>query len=125
MGSKKKVLAVDMDGTLIQYDYWRGVEHYGDPIPGMREVLQEVRDAGWCIVIWTVRSDNNATRNHLIKHNIPFDYINESPYSPSDVGPKIPADVYLDDRAINFSGSVEGLINRILNFEKWYKIKDN
>lgn len=28
-------IGVDLDGTLAQYDYWRGEDHIGDPVPSM------------------------------------------------------------------------------------------
>jgi hypothetical protein len=118
---RKKVLAIDLDGTLLQYDGWKGDAHYGKPNPGMREMLQEVRDAGWLIVIWTTRSGDGAIRNHLTKHNIPFDYVNKNPGGPGSSSPKIFADVYLDDRAIRFDGSTEGLAERILNAVPWFE----
>lgn len=118
---RKKVLAIDMDGTLLQYDGWKGDAHYGDPIPGMREVLQRVREAGWYIVIWTTRSGGGAIRQHLARHDIPFDYINKNPHGPPGASPKIFADVYLDDRALRFDGETEGLAEKILSAVPWFE----
>lgn len=120
---RKQVLAIDMDGTLLKYDGWKGDAHYGEPNPGMREVLQKVRDAGWLIVIWTTRGSDGAIRNHLAKHNIPFDYVNKNPGGPPSKSPKIFADVYLDDRAIRFEGETEGLADRILTAVPWFEVK--
>jgi len=120
VGKTKKVLAVDLDGTLLKYSGWKGETEFGEPIPGVKEVLQQVRDAGWAIVIWTIRNQPEALSAHLNKHNIPFDYINQNPYGPPRTGPKIFADVYLDDRAICFQGETTGLVERILNFKPWY-----
>lgn len=118
---RKQVLAIDMDGTLLQYDGWKGDAHYGDPQPGMREVLEKVREAGWLIVIWTTRGSDGAIRSHLAKHNIPFDYINKNPHGPPSRSPKIFADVYLDDRAIRFEGETAGLAERILKATPWFE----
>lgn len=118
---RKKVLAIDMDGTLLQYDGWKGDAHYGDPIPGMREVLQQVREAGWYVVIWTTRGGDGAIRRHLSKHDIPFDYINKNPHGPPGSSPKIFADVYLDDRAIRFDGETSGLAAKILDAVPWFE----
>ena len=30
-------VGVDLDGTLAQYDGWKGVDHIGDPVPKMLE----------------------------------------------------------------------------------------
>lgn len=118
---RKMVLAIDLDGTLLKYDGWKGDAHYGEPNPGMKEVLEKVRAAGWTIVIWTTRGGDGAIRNHLAKHQIPFDYINKNPHGPPSSSPKIFADVYLDDRAIRFEGSTTGLADRILSVKPWFE----
>jgi hypothetical protein len=119
---RKMVLAVDADGTLLEYDGWKGEAHYGKPIAGMVEVLQKVRDAGWIIVIWTTRGSQGALRNHLAKHKVPFDHINKNPGGPPSSSPKIFADVYLDDRAIRFEGETDGLADRILTAVPWFEV---
>jgi hypothetical protein len=120
---RKRVLAVDLDGTLLKYDGWKGDSYYGEPVQGMREVLQKIRNAGWIIVIWTTRGSKGAIQKHLANYNIPFDYINKNPGGPSGQSPKIFADVYLDDRAIRFEGHTEGLANRILTAVPWFEYR--
>jgi hypothetical protein len=122
---RKKVLAIDMDGTLLQYDGWKGDAHYGDPNPGMKQMLEEIRKAGWLIVIWTTRGGDGAIRNHLAKHQIPFDYINKNPGGPPSSSPKIFADVYLDDRAVRFEGTTEGLAKKILEAKPWFEAEND
>jgi len=119
---RKRVLAIDVDGTLLQYDGWKGEAHYGDPIPGMKELLTKLRELGWVIVIWTTRGSDGALRNHLAKHNIPFDYVNKNPGGPPSSSPKVFADVYLDDRAVRFEGDTEGLLERILTATPWFEV---
>jgi len=122
---RKKVLAIDADGTLLQYDGWKGESHYGAPNPGMKEMLEEIRKAGWLIVIWTTRGSDGALRRHLAKHTVPFDYINKNPGGPPSSSPKIFADVYLDDRAIRFEGSTDGLAQRIFDAAPWFEDNDD
>lgn len=114
----KPVLAVDCDGTLFEY---RKPPEFGPPNPGMVEVVRKVKAAGWHIAIWTCRNDSPELRGHLDKHGVPFDFVNEYPYWPPDGSAKLSAEVYLDDRAMEFSGSAEGLVERILSFKPWYK----
>lgn len=116
----KKVLAVDLDGTLLQYDKYRGKDIFGAPNPGMVELLEQVKSAGWTIVIWTVRQESEAMKEHLLKFNIQYDYINWQPW-PKDGSRKITADVYLDDRGLRFDGKTDGLLDKILNFKPWFK----
>lgn len=105
---------MDLDGTLLTYDGWKGDAHYGTPIPGMKEVLQRLKDLDWIIVIWSTRGSKGSMRKHLLKHAISFDYINKNPHGPPGASPKIFADVYLDDRALRFEGETERLVEKIL-----------
>jgi hypothetical protein len=116
-----KHLAVDLDGTLLQYQDFNP-STFGEPVEGMVELLHQVRAAGWKIIIWTVRRETQSMIDHLEKHNVPYDYINWQPW-PEDSSNKVSADVYLDDRAIQFSGNTEGLLEKILNFKPWNKDK--
>ena len=112
-----KVLAVDLDGTLLKDDH----PALGKPIPGLDAVLKAVRAAGWVVVIWTVRTEDSKIRKYLEEEGIPFDYINENPYGPAGGSRKIYADVYLDNRAIQFDGETKGLAEKIVNFKSWDK----
>lgn len=116
----KKSLAVDLDGTLLKYDKFRGWNHFGEPNEGMVELLQKIKDAGWNIIIWTVRKETEEMKEHLAKYNIPYDYINWQPW-PKDGSRKISFDVCLDDRNIRFEGKTEGLFEQIINFKPWFK----
>jgi hypothetical protein len=119
--SWKPVLAVDCDGTLLEY---KKPPEFGQPHPGIIDEIRKVKAAGWHIVIWTCRNDSLQLRKHLEKHGVPFDFVNEYPYWPPDGSAKISAEVYLDDRAMAYCGSAEGLAEKILAFKPWYKRQD-
>lgn len=112
------ILGLDVDGTLLEHTH---PPDFGNPIPGMIEELEKLRKAGWIISIWTCRGDVEKLRAHLDMHNIPYDYINESPLKYPDDSVKIQADVYLDDKAMHFDGSTENLADKILHFKPWHK----
>ena len=112
-----KVLAVDLDGTLLKDDH----PALGKPIPEVVAVLRDVQAAGMKIVIWTVRDEDEKIRKHLEDADVPFDYINENPFGPSNGSRKIYADVYLDNHAIQFNGETKGLAEQIINFKSWDK----
>jgi hypothetical protein len=114
-----KILAVDLDGTLLHYD---DIEKpLGEPVDGIVKELQAVKAAGWKIIIWTVRSNVEEIKKHLSRFEVPFDYINENPWQPPEGSNKVAATVYLDDRALTFNGDTVGLAHKILNFKPWYK----
>ena len=112
-----KVLAVDLDGTLLKDDH----PALGKVLPGIIDVLEIVRAAGWKIAIWTVRNEDAKVRKHLESAGVPFDYINENPYGPTGGSRKIYADAYLDNHAIQFNGDTKGLAEQIINFKSWDK----
>jgi hypothetical protein len=112
---KPRIIAVDLDGTLLEYDGWKGPAHFGKPIPGVVSTLHELKKLSWAVVIWTTRKNDHALKAYLEKHDIPYDYINKHPWQPPRSSHKITADVYLDDRAMRFTGNTANLTNRILD----------
>lgn len=49
-------IGVDLDGTLAQYDYWRGEAHIGNPVPIMVERIKKWRSEGKTVKIFTARA---------------------------------------------------------------------
>ncbi len=102
IGNRKPIVAVDLDGTILSYDSWKGRDHFGQPVAGVVAGLQRLRDKGAIIIVYTCRGNLSGIVDALTEHKIPFDYINSNPLSPNDGSRKIVADVYLDDRGIRF-----------------------
>jgi hypothetical protein len=48
-------IAVDLDGTLAEYDGWRGVEHIGAPVPLMLNRVKAWMAEGREVRIFTAR----------------------------------------------------------------------
>ena len=104
MSSTKKTVAIDLDGVLAEYHGWKGHETIGAPIPGARELLTDLRQAGFVVVIHTTRGtpydpfthdprDPIVVANWLDKHKMPYDSVWTNPGKPV-------ACAYIDDRAI-------------------------
>jgi len=53
--SDRKWIGVDLDGTLAEYDTWRGHEHIGAPIPKMVERVKAWLADGQEVRIFTAR----------------------------------------------------------------------
>jgi len=53
-------IGVDLDGTLAYYDYWRGAEHIGEPIPAMLERVRKWLAEGKDVRIFTARVDRET-----------------------------------------------------------------
>ncbi len=116
-----KVVAIDFDGTLFEYDGWKNSAHYGEPIDGAKEAVEKLRDRGFKIMIFTTRGNVEGVKEALEKYDIPYDYINENPHAPpeadiSDVKP--PANYYIDDRAVHFTGDWNEVMKEIEKREK-------
>ena len=48
-------IGVDLDGTLAQYDGWKGIEHIGEPVPLMVERVRGWLSEGKTVKILTAR----------------------------------------------------------------------
>ena len=122
---EQRVLAVDFDGVIANYDGWKGDDHFGTPLPGVAEALQELKKRGWLIVIWTTRGNVEQLRNYLNCFGIPYDSINEVS-SREYAKQKISADVYLDDRGLRFEGVWSAkLIDEIDHFKTWWETEQS
>lgn len=105
---KPHIIAVDFDGVVHQYSKgWHDGTIYDPPIHGIKELLQDLKDKGCEILIYTTRafdrivngeiSENQLTELHeyFRKFEIPYDSIWTGHGKPL-------AHIYLDDRAVRF-----------------------
>lgn len=112
----KKTIVFDFDGVIHSYKSgWQGIDVIPDPpVDGIKEVIDELRNKGYEVVIVSTRSayptGKFAMLEWLTKYDIMVDKI-------SDIKP--PALVYIDDRAITFDGNTDGLVEKICNFKPW------
>jgi hypothetical protein len=117
----QKTICIDFDGVLAHYDGWRGEDHLGGPIEGMKELIDNLRlNHNYTIIIYSCRSFVKIDKWCKL-HDIYYDYINMNPDFPVDNIGKPAADVYLDDRAITFNPKdvKAGLEGAIVNFMTW------
>lgn len=62
-------IGVDLDGTLAQYDTWRGIEHIGDPVPKMMARVRGWLNSGRTVKIFTARvAGGDRDREEVIGH---------------------------------------------------------
>ncbi len=95
------VLAVDLDGTILEYEEWQGPDVFGRPREGAAEALTRLREQGYKILIWTTRGNIEGIKQTLEEHKIPYDWINRNPYQPVGASAKVAAAFYIDDRGID------------------------
>jgi len=101
-------IVVDLDGTICEHRY----PDFGEPIAGAKEALQRLRDAGFWIVIHTVRTASflqdaeefapevnspEAVGDFLQRHAIPYDeiWMHDKPFAVA----------YIDDRGWRLTGN--------------------
>jgi ribonucleotide monophosphatase NagD (HAD superfamily) len=101
------VVVVDLDGTICEHRF----PAFGAPIAGAREALQRLRQAGYRIIIHTVRTSSYYRANglydtevnsqeaisaYLQHHRIPFDeiWMHDKPVAVA----------YIDDRGLRMVG---------------------
>jgi Predicted hydrolases of the HAD superfamily len=102
MKQRRKIIAVDFDGTLFTDEY----PEVGYPIWSVINYCKEQKDKGAILILWTCRNGEDLTEAvELAKSvGIDFDYVNENTrenlamYGGRD-NRKIYADEYIDDRA--------------------------
>jgi hypothetical protein len=113
----KGTVAVDFDATLVK---WDALDAYHEkPIQGARNAMHLLRALGYKIVVftsrldptWLLQSGNDYETQYryvtgtLRRLDIPFDYA---------TGEKIPAEGYIDDKAITFSGNWEKALRALV-----------
>jgi hypothetical protein len=119
----QRIVCVDLDGTIAHYDEWKGETHFGEPIDGVAEALSKLKENNCLVIIYTTRADKALIKLYLETNKVPFDFINENPNQPANaIGGKPFADVYIDDKAVQFKGDWSKTIEEVLNFKTWDKM---
>lgn len=121
--NEPKVVAIDFDGTIADYTHWKGPGEFEKVLPGAAEEIKKMKADGHTIIIHTNRGvDINEVTQYLTENDISFDHVNENPDAPRNTSDKkIKADVYIDDRAMNFSGRWAGMADKVNSFDSWCK----
>jgi len=73
----KDIIAVDLDGTIIEYsgDRTWNPNEFGDIKPGAVNWLHDARELGKIIIIYTARDNQQLVEDFLLMNKIPFDYV--------------------------------------------------
>ena len=112
----KQTVVFDFDGVIHSYTSgWQGPDVIPDPpVPGIKEAIEEIRAAGYAVVVVSTRCTTEkgygAIRAWLIDNEIEVDALMTG---------KPPAIAYIDDRAICFDGKPEELLSKIRTFKPW------
>ncbi len=119
----KPILCMDFDGVIHSYTSgWKGADVIPDPpVPGAIKFLEEAVEH-FEVHIYSSRSGQaggiNAMQDWLMKHTDKRSDLHVMIQWPIF---KPPAMVTIDDRAITFDGSFDGLLEQAKNFKPWNK----
>ena len=103
-------IAVDFDGTLCEYAFPK-IGKQSQEQKELLEILIKLKNEGHKIILWTNRGDNDQYKalteavDWCRSKGLEFDAINENlpdQKKLSGYSPKIMADYYIDDRALQF-----------------------
>ena len=111
MSDKKLTIAVDFDGTLCEFAFPK-IGRQNKSHKKLMSQLIRLREDGHKLILWTNRGDNDEypvlteAVEWCKERGLEFDSINENLKEQkklSGYSPKIMADVYIDDKALEFS----------------------
>lgn len=112
--SKERIVSIDFDGVLAQYDGWKGEEVTGEPIEGAKEFILRLIEAGYQPVVFTSR-----------KPAIISDWLKKFDFPDIEVtNIKYPSLVYIDDRCVKFDGDFSQLTDDLKEYDVYWRKKD-
>jgi hypothetical protein len=103
-----QIVCVDFNGVLDAYEGWRGERHFDAPREGAREFLEELVRSGYSVVVFTTRYAPDVwawLRVYDLAHLV-VDVTDR----------KLPAHVFVDDRAVCFRGDFSATLDAIHQF---------
>lgn len=110
--NRKKNICIDFDGVLNTYTGWQGEDELFEPREGCHLFLQKLSKS-YDISVFTIR-DAKSVQIWLQKYDLDKFILNVT-------NTKIPAEIFIDDRAINFDGNYESLLLKIKDFIPHWK----
>ena len=113
----KKTIALDFDGVLHTYESgWNGPMPKDPPVKGSQEFVQKLIDKKYEVVIFSTRANTKKGKEGIEK------WLKENNFPKLKVtNKKAHAEVYVDDRAINFKGNFKNILEKIEKFKSWTK----
>lgn len=115
----KKKIAVDFDGTLCEYAF-PSIGEQNKEQKVLMDTLIKLRKDGHQIILWTNRGDNDDYKvlSEAIEwcrlQGLEFDAVNENVPNQKKISgysPKIMADYYIDDKALQYGDKAARLIS--------------
>lgn len=117
-------ISLDFDGVIHQYSKgWNGGEIYDEAIKGAKEFIDKLLADGYSVFILSTRDSNQIIKwFNDPKYQIVTEFIKFWNYKGivGVTNRKLPAHIYIDDRAYKFQGRFDdSLLHDIKNFKTW------
>ena len=109
---KRKTILIDLDGVLNTYDGNYSENYIPEVKKGAKEFIKKL-NIDYDLILFTTRNSLEASR-WLMENKI-------DKYFKNVTNVKIPAYLYLDDRAIGFSGDYKKTLEQIEDFKAHWK----
>ena len=119
-----KTIAIDFDGVIHKYSGgWKDGSIYDEPVEGAFQSIRALMDKGYSVFVFSTRSPHQINRwinGYLLTHDMYYDSIFSNYGYIAEVIPfwkkfwnkpnvlgitkrKLPAQAYIDDRAVLFT----------------------
>jgi hypothetical protein len=106
---ERPLVCVDLNGVLDLYTGWKNPDHWDPPRPGAEAFLARLVEHGFDVVVFTTRHPAQV-RKWLREHNL-------LPLISAVTRRKPPAHVFVDDRAVCFTGDFDETLRRVAEFK--------
>jgi len=112
MRADRLTVAVDFDGVIMKFTGWKGKFVFDEAISGASTFLKAL-SSEYRVVIMTARPDIAEVWSWLAERNL-------SQWVDEITNQKVPAFVYIDDRAVQFNGNFFETMRTIAKFKPWW-----
>jgi hypothetical protein len=117
MSEGRPIACVDLNGVLDSYDGWKGPSHFDPPRDGAREFLVSLHARGFDVIVFTTRYADDVWR-WLREHEL-------DQLVAGVTDRKLPAHVFVDDRAVCFRGDFDTTLREIDAFSAHWESRDS
>lgn len=109
----KKIVALDIDGTIAKYEKWEGIHNIGEVLEGAVRLCETLLAEGYEVIIFSTRLSMEINKDHdeIELYGAVKDWLSENKF-PDKVAiwtghGKPPFNLLIDDRCYCHSGNTE------------------